>query len=68
MEAILPDEYNDKTVALIILVQEEPAQVREPSASYNYGNLYGATKLGLSLEEVDQELKELRHEWERDIS
>ena len=63
----LPEDYNNKTVDLIIQEsQEKPTIVQEPSIDYK--KLYGTLNLGLTVEEIDKELKDLRNEWERDIS
>jgi hypothetical protein len=62
----LPDTYNDKEIELIILPVNDPMQVQEPVV--NYEKLYGSLKSGLTVEEIDRQLKALRNEWNRDIS
>lgn len=63
----LPEGYNNKAVELIILkAAEEPAEnVSEPKVDFDA--MYGSLKSGLTIEQIDAELKALRNEWERDI-
>jgi hypothetical protein len=62
----LPDNYNDKEVELIILPAEDHLQVSEEPVDY-FSKYYGSMKTNMSVEEIDQKLKELREEWNRDI-
>jgi hypothetical protein len=54
---------------LIILPANEPQLllVEEPPVNY-YSKFYGSIKSDLSEKELDQKLKSLREEWNRDIS
>ncbi|MBT1697765.1 hypothetical protein KK083_12810 [Fulvivirgaceae bacterium PWU4] len=70
----LPDSYNNKKVEVIIMPVDEfqaqtsaPYTVQEEKAGY-HKNFYGSIKLGMTVEQIDKELKALRDEWERDIS
>jgi hypothetical protein len=64
----LPDDYINETVELIILKSnpESISKVEEPA--FDYSKLYGSLKLGKSADEINEKLKALRKEWERDIS
>ena len=69
LKVALPDTFNGKEVEVIILPLEKvsnQSQVQEPQAAYE--NLYGSLKSGLSIDEIDEQLKSLRNEWNRDIS
>ena len=67
LRVVLPDHYNNKQVELIILPAEDvPSQVEEKKVDYE--KLYGSLKSGLTIEEIDDQIKALRSEWERDIS
>jgi hypothetical protein len=67
LKVVLPDHYNNKQVELIILPTEEsPSEVREGKVDYE--KLYGSLNSGLTSEEIDRQLKDLRREWERDLS
>jgi hypothetical protein len=63
----LPDSFNDKKVELIIFPSEEIPNV-STKEKFDYSQLYGSLNLGMSIDEIDKELKALRSEWERDIS
>lgn len=75
LEVVLPDSYNDKKVEVIIMPVDEsraaqataPYIAQEEKAGY-HKNLYGSIKLGMTVEQIEKELKALRDEWERDIS
>ena len=67
LRVVLPDHYNNKQVELIILPAEDmPSQVEEKKVDYE--KYYGSLKSGLTIEEIDEQIKALRSEWERDIS
>ena len=67
LQIVLPDEYNNKRVELIILpAEEETAKVEEKKVDYS--KYYGTLKSGLSVDEIDKQLRELRSEWDRDPS
>ena len=68
LQVVLPDEYNNKRVELIILpAGEETAIVEEKKVDY-HSAYYGSLKSGLSAEEIDKQLRELRNEWDTDVS
>lgn len=72
LRVVLPDHYNDKRVELIILpaeteAEDVPSQVQESKMDY-YEKFYGSLKSGLTIEEIDEQIKALRSEWDRDIS
>lgn len=64
LNIILPDNYKDKKVELIIFPVEEEIM----KAKIDYDQFYGSLKSGLSIDEIDLQLKTIRNEWERDIS
>ncbi len=67
LTVVLPEEYNNTKVELIILpVGEEISKVEEKNVDYS--KYYGTLKSGLSVEQIDKQLKHLRSEWNRDIS
>lgn len=68
LKVTLPDSYNDKKVELIIMPVDEPEGLQVEEPKFNYTRLYGSIKLGMTVEQIDKELKTLRDEWERDIS
>ena len=67
LSVVLPDQYNNTQVELIILpAGSGPSQVNEEK--FDYKKYYGSLKSGLTVEEIAEQLKSLRSEWERDIS
>jgi len=68
LNVTLPDAFNDMRVELIILPADEKtvSTVEEPGPDYK--SLYGSFQSGLSIEEIDAQLKLLRSEWDKDIS
>lgn len=68
LKVMLPDHFNGKQVELIILSTDEPAAASVEEPKFDYQSLYGSVKFNKSVEQIDKELKELRDEWERDIS
>lgn len=69
LKVVLPDNYNNKQVEIIILPapEEETMKVEEKKIGY-YDKYYGSLKSGLSVEEIEKQLRELRDEWNRDVS
>jgi hypothetical protein len=63
----LPDSYNGKQVELIILPASEASEVAEEKADY-YTKFFGSMKSSLSPKELDDKIKSLREEWNRDLS
>lgn len=63
----LPEDYNGKRVELIILPAEDNVNMVEEK-KVDYKKYYGSLKLGITMDDIDKELKTLRDEWERDIS
>jgi hypothetical protein len=64
----LPESYSGAEVEVTVrTVVSNPLVVTEgPRADYE--TLYGSLKLGKSVEEIQEQLKKLRREWDRDIS
>lgn len=51
---------------IILPAEEETAKVEEKKVDYS--KYYGALKSGLSVDEIDKQLRELRSEWDRNPS
>lgn len=63
----LPPHYNNMEVELIILpVVAEAPKVEEKKIDYT--KYYGTLKSGLTVDEIDKQLSDLRNEWNRDAS
>jgi hypothetical protein len=63
----LPAGYNGIQVELIILpAQENSNQVNERQVDY-FSKYYGSIKSSLREDQIDEKLKSLRDEWNRDI-
>jgi hypothetical protein len=63
----LPSAYNGTQVELIILpVKETTTMVNEVQVDY-FSKHYGSIKSRLKDNEIDEKLKALREEWNRDI-
>ena len=60
----LPESHRDKTEELIIFATEEQTKATKPNVDYK--SMYGS--LGLTMEQIDEQLNTLRAEWTRDIS
>lgn len=68
IKVVLPDSYNEKHVELIILpASEEISGVEEAKADY-FTRFFGKMKSNLSQKELDNKIKSLREEWNRDLS
>ena len=67
LNVVLPDHFNNREVELIILPTESLPQKVEESQTNYYSKFYGSIKSGLTQEEIDKKLKDLRDEWNRDI-
>jgi hypothetical protein len=64
----LPENYNNKTVELIILPAAEELYSKVEEDKVDYEKLYGSLNSGLTIDQIDEQLKALRSEWEKDIS
>ena len=49
-----------------ILNTTSPSVPAKPELSF-FDRFYGSTKSGMTIEQIDNQLNELRNEWERDI-
>ncbi|MEO5599424.1 MAG: hypothetical protein ABIR06_00720 [Cyclobacteriaceae bacterium] len=68
LRVVLPDQYNNTQVELIILpagTEDVTTQVQDSKTDY-YAKFYGTMKSNLSQEELDKKLNALREEWKRD--
>lgn len=65
---VLPENFNNTDVELIIMpVPAEVPKVEEKKVDY-YTKYYGTLKSGLTVDEIDKQLADLRNEWNRDPS
>ncbi len=65
LEILLPEIFRNRKIEVIILPSESIADEKFIASKYDFTQYYGKIKSGLSLEEIDQQLKSLRGEWDR---
>jgi len=61
----LPDEFliQEEVVIIVLPYMEKPKQKK----AFDPTEFRGAAKLNMTVEEIDQECRKLRDEWERDF-
>ncbi|MFN0037612.1 MAG: hypothetical protein ACKVUS_21325 [Saprospiraceae bacterium] len=67
----LPEGFENTKVEVIVLkpaVTQPSAPAAKPKGKEKFSKYYGILKTGLTMEEIDTQLKVLREEWERPIS
>ncbi len=64
----LPEGFEDTDVEIIVLkASSTSASETNPRKKGKFDKYFGILKTGLSIEEIDAQLKLLREEWERPI-
>lgn len=63
----LPEGFENTDVEIIVL-KTATTSVAKPGKKGKFDKYFGILKTGLSIEEIDAQLKLLRDEWERPIS
>ncbi len=63
----LPEGFENADVEIIVL-KTSASSISKPGKKGNFDKYIGILKTGLSIEEIDAQLKILRDEWERPIS
>ncbi len=63
----LPEGFEDSDVEIIVLKASSSSQAK-PRKKGKFDKYFGILKTGLTVEEIDAQLKTLREEWERPIS
>lgn len=63
----LPEGFENTDVEIIVL-KTANTSVAKPGKKGKFDKYFGILKTGLSIEEIDAQLKLLRDEWERPIS
>lgn len=64
---LLPEGFENSDVEVIVL-QTQPAANQAPGQKRHFAKSRGSLKTGLSRDELDAQLKNLRDEWERPLS
>ncbi len=62
----LPEGFENTDVEIIVL-KSSSTSIAQPSKKGKFKKYRGILKTGLTIEEVDAQLKALREEWERPI-
>jgi len=63
----LPEGFENADVEIIVL-KTSPVKPVTSRKKGKFDRYYGILKTGLTIEEIDAQLKQLRDEWERPIS
>jgi len=64
LQVLLPETFRNKTLEVIILPTDE-VNLPAKSERFDFTQLYGKLKSGMSISEIDDKLKQLRSEWDR---
>ena len=67
----MPDNLQKEVldfIGYLLAKYQLPANEPKPRRKKHFGKYRGSLKTGLSIEEIDAQLQQLRNEWERPIS
>ena len=63
LQVLLPESFRNKQLEVIILPTQDTQDIIEIK-KFDFTQLYGKLRSGMSIEEIDEKIKLMRSEWD----